>query len=194
VKLLALNCNRCGAPLEVPEKAKFVTCTFCQTQLAVQHSGGSAYTEAIEKLDELTDRLSDDVAFLKLQGDLERLDREWSEAREGLMLRDKYGKEYIPNHKNANMVKLGLSIVGGLWIFFPLGFFLLSLPIQPSVSSGLLSFFLSLIFCAPGGLLIFLGGVFAKANLKKVKVYEEARDAYEVKRRALMAEMEELSA
>ena len=57
MKLLALNCNRCGAPLEVPQKAKFITCTFCQTQLSIQRSGGAAYTEALEELGERTEQL-----------------------------------------------------------------------------------------------------------------------------------------
>ena len=72
MKLLALNCNRCGAPLEVPQKAKFITCTFCQTQLSIQRSGGAAYTEALEELGERTEQLVDDVEVLKLQGELNR--------------------------------------------------------------------------------------------------------------------------
>ena len=82
MKLLALNCNHCGAPLEVPEKANYLTCTFCQTQLSVQRSGGAAYTEALEKLDERTEQIADDVEILKLQAELDRLDREWTSGRE----------------------------------------------------------------------------------------------------------------
>ena len=42
MRLVSLNCNQCGAPLEVPEKVQFLTCGYCSARLnkaeAYQHS------------------------------------------------------------------------------------------------------------------------------------------------------------
>ena len=40
-KLLNLSCNHCGAPLQVPEETKYLTCTYCSSRLQVEHSGGT---------------------------------------------------------------------------------------------------------------------------------------------------------
>ena len=36
MRTIALQCNHCGAPLQVSESARFVTCTHCGTQLTIR--------------------------------------------------------------------------------------------------------------------------------------------------------------
>ena len=33
-----LNCNNCGAPINVPAAAKYATCAHCGTQLAIRRT------------------------------------------------------------------------------------------------------------------------------------------------------------
>ncbi len=38
MKLLALHCRNCGAPVEVPRHLRYVKCTYCQAELSVEDS------------------------------------------------------------------------------------------------------------------------------------------------------------
>ena len=202
MKLLALNCNRCGAPLEVPEKAKFVTCTFCQTQLAVQRSGGAAYTEALEKLDERTEQIADDVEILKLQAELDRLDREWTSGRERYMLANKEGVMSVP-HRSAAVIGMIISTVGGLAFtifsstmmggglglgmegpFFDVDGTQIKFDHGPSVADPFSS--ISSIFPMFGLAFVAFGLFIGFSGLKKADQYEQAQRAYEEKRRELV--------
>jgi len=68
---LKLTCNQCGESLEVPEETRFLTCTACSSQLEVHRSGSTAYTEVLEAAEPV-----------KLELELEKLDREWMEEIE----------------------------------------------------------------------------------------------------------------
>jgi DNA-directed RNA polymerase subunit RPC12/RpoP len=82
MELIALTCRHCGAPLEVPDDAKYVTCMHCGTQLVVRHRGSAAYTEKIDALDQRTDRTEDQVDDLHRRTALAELDRGWEIERE----------------------------------------------------------------------------------------------------------------
>ena len=200
MKLLALNCNHCGAPLEVPEKANYLTCTFCQTQLSVQRSGGAAYTEALEKLDERTEQIADDVEILKLQAELDRLDREWTSGRERYMLTNQEGVMSVPN-RSAAVIGMIISTVGGL-AFTTIsstvmgggpglgmdGPFVDIDGVQYEVDHGFLGHdpFPSNIFPMFGLAFVAFGLFIGFYALKKADKYEQAQRAYEEKRRELV--------
>ena len=46
-----LNCNNCGAWLEVAPSANFVTCRECGARLAVHRTSTSTYTEVLPSSD-----------------------------------------------------------------------------------------------------------------------------------------------
>lgn len=77
VQLLNLACNHCGASLQVKPGTQYVTCGYCGSQLMVHQEGGSLYTEVLSQIDARTENIQKDVQIIKLQNDLERLDREW---------------------------------------------------------------------------------------------------------------------
>ena len=187
MKLLALNCNRCGAPLEVPQKAKFLTCTFCGTQLSVQRSGGAAYTEALEELGERTEKLVDDVEVLKLQGELDRLDREWTKHREQYMVRSEEGVMVVPNQSNARLGKVILVVFG---VIFTLVSSFMALSV--TLVGGFFGL-LFMIFPFFGVGFIVLGVVTSNRHSKKAVEFEEARRAYEDERRELALRLDEIS-
>ena len=47
-QVVSVNCNHCGAPLEVPQGTHFVTCQHCGARLQIHMNGGVVYTELLE--------------------------------------------------------------------------------------------------------------------------------------------------
>mgnify|MGYP001096205623 CR=1 FL=1 len=68
MRILAITCNQCGTPLEVPEETRYLTCTACFSQLEVHCSGNATYTEvleateAIEAMQQRTDQVASNIA------------------------------------------------------------------------------------------------------------------------------------
>ena len=85
VKLIPLNCNHCGGPLEVPVDARFVTCSFCETRLAVERTNGTYSTAIIEQLDTRTESLASEVRRLHLRRDLDELEENYNRSRAKFM-------------------------------------------------------------------------------------------------------------
>jgi LSD1 subclass zinc finger protein len=168
MKLLSLTCNQCGAPLEVPEGAKFITCTHCSTRLVVQQSGGAAYTETLEAIGQRTEKIADDVETLKLQGELDRLDREWMLEREQYMVRDQHGGRRLPRRAAAGIVTAIVVGFAVLWMFMAQE--------AAAVLFGLLFIAAAVVvFCI---------------NLQKADRYERRLRQYESRRRRILSEME----
>lgn len=79
----SVRCNHCGAPLEVADSTRFVTCSFCDCQLEVKRTDSSIFTEEVERIARATDRMADSLEVIKLQNEIEQLDREWDGTRSG---------------------------------------------------------------------------------------------------------------
>ena len=173
MQLLSVTCNHCGAPLEVPESAKFVTCTHCSSRLAVQRSGGAAYTEVLEALEQRTEQIAGDVETLKLQSELDRLDREWMLERDQYMVQDKHGRRHFPG-------KAGSILVMVLMI----GFTILWMAIA-AASSPLVSLF-GLLFIA-AAVVVFI------TRLHKADEYERRRRRYERRRAQILRDVDSRS-
>ncbi len=84
----SLNCNNCGAPLEVPETAHFAKCNHCTTQLAIHRTDTATYTEKLAEVTQRADRLADELALLAYRNDLANIDRAWERDRQKMMLTD----------------------------------------------------------------------------------------------------------
>ena len=67
-----LTCNSCGAPLEVPSSANYVTCNHCSTQLTIRRQENVTFTESLERLAERTDQLTEQVENLSGQNESQR--------------------------------------------------------------------------------------------------------------------------
>src|SRR5262245_7768063 len=81
MKLISLLCNQCGAPLEVLEGTRFATCRFCSTQLAIEQTESAYFSRVLEALGRQTTEFSKDLAAVKLQQELDRLDQQWATAQ-----------------------------------------------------------------------------------------------------------------
>ena len=112
----SLLCNSCGAPLEVPDSANYVTCRHCDTNLKIHREGAAASTEAIEKLAEETAGLAEKVDRLTKESQLSNLEKEWTNHERSFMVRDKYGGEHLPTLSLAPLVMGGFVVVfGAIW-------------------------------------------------------------------------------
>jgi len=86
VNTVPLNCNHCGAPLSVPETARFVTCSHCHAQLAIHHEGAAVFTEMLGEIAERTANIEEHLDELRLEKDLERVDAAWEQERREIMV------------------------------------------------------------------------------------------------------------
>jgi primosomal protein N' len=78
LKSLTLACNHCGASLKIGVDTRFVTCAYCATQLEVRREDGAAFTSVKKAVE----NLAHDVAALKIEKQIARLDRDWKRKRE----------------------------------------------------------------------------------------------------------------
>ena len=116
VKAVAVTCNHCGAALDVPAATRFVTCTYCGTRLEVHRSGGAAFTEILQSIDQRTGQIAEDVEQIRRQNDLEQIDREWAMRREQLMVTTKHGGRTAPS-RIASVFAIAVALVfGSLWL------------------------------------------------------------------------------
>ncbi len=76
METVSVRCNSCGAPLEVGAQARFATCQFCQTQLEIKRTESSVFTEEISRIARNTDQMAESLEVIKLQNEIEMLDRE----------------------------------------------------------------------------------------------------------------------
>ena len=92
-----LTCNNCGSALDVPANVRFVSCAYCGSRLAVRRTESAAYTEVLERLDQRAELMAGDIEAIRLQNELERVDREWQMEREQWMVRNKDGSVGSPS-------------------------------------------------------------------------------------------------
>jgi hypothetical protein len=187
MELIALNCNHCGAKLKVKETAKFVTCKHCETQLAIHHGDGAAYTDVVEAanrveasakaLEEHASALGDQNEVLIVQNEIERVDREWDARRGGLMRKGKDGSTHVPTKGAA--IAIGLCAP------------LLLLPFAPLWSAGISVPWWGMAFMVSVGAFI----VWQAFGLHQQAVlYERALAAHDQERADLLAKLEGLRA
>src|SRR4051812_38004772 len=86
--LSSVACNHCGAPLEVGPTTRFVTCAHCGSKLEVHRTGSSMYTEVLEAIDQRTQKMAQDLEYIKRQSEIDRLDRDWAMRRDSYMVRN----------------------------------------------------------------------------------------------------------
>lgn len=160
MKLQSLNCNHCGAQLQVAESANFVTCSHCDAQLAIHRNDSALYTETIKQLAEQTTEIAEHVAQLAYENKLERIDEEWEEERAGYMSYDDRGKEAPP----------AIQIVGG---------------VIAMVVGAVICFFVEWPFGMFGLAFVAIGGIGAVAGGIKQQGHTRGYQAYLRRRRQI---------
>ncbi|MFC7336340.1 hypothetical protein ACFQY0_04055 [Haloferula chungangensis] len=172
MKITKVCCQGCGADLEVDEAIRFVNCNYCGAKLEVIHDATTTHTRLLEKLERQTGEMAEDLKVIRLQNDLEKLDREWDREMQGFMVTGKNGERSIPS-AGGSVVGGGVAIVFGvIWM-----------SIAGSIG-------------APGPFvlfgLVFIGfAFFGMVNgATKANRYQGAQRQMEARRRALIGEIE----
>jgi hypothetical protein len=172
MKIIDVNCNHCGATLQVDEKTRFVTCGYCNSRLAIQQSASAVFTQVLDKIEENTGHIAENLELIKRQNELEQLDREWMMSRDNLLVRGQNGRTSTPSVAGGIFALL-IGVGGGIaWTIF-------------ATSMGAPWFFTAfgiLFTCAA-----LFGGVSVMVNGGK---FDSARQSYEARRRQLTGEID----
>lgn len=172
MRLESITCNSCGAPLEVPEGANYVTCTHCDSRLAVHRTESTRFTEVI-------DDLREQVAKLTHQNEVESLDRAWEVERQSFLWTDKRGHTHVPTRTGTMIGGLMVSGFGVLWTIFAAGITSGS----PFAVAKLFPLF---------GILFVVGGIASSVYAyRKAEQYEQAHRRYRQQRAKLLRDFNE---
>ncbi|HET6573820.1 MAG TPA: hypothetical protein VFG68_09480 [Fimbriiglobus sp.] len=166
----SVSCNNCGAPLEVGPWTNYVTCGHCGSRLVVKRTGSSLYTEILEEIDRKTDAMARQLAELRYNAELERIDREWEHERQGFLSTDKHGNKHEPNTFVA--IFFGVVLIG-FGLFF-------------AVTAGSIGapFFVPLFGLAFSGFGVYI----LVTGPAKAREFQLAREAYHRRRNSLTPE------
>lgn len=116
MKVTKVCCQGCGADLDVDEGIRFVTCNFCGARLEIVHDDTVTHSKLLEKIGQQTDAMADDLKVIRLQNELERLDREWQVDSQRFMVADKHGNSRPPNAIGGIFVAVVGVVFGIFWI------------------------------------------------------------------------------
>lgn len=114
MKVTKVCCQGCGADLQIDESVRYVTCNYCHTRLEVVHDETVTHTRLLDKIERTTDRMANNLKVIELQNDLERLDREWENRRESLLVRSRDGHVSEPSSASSiasGFIALAVGIV-----------------------------------------------------------------------------------
>lgn len=177
--LESLNCNSCGAPLEVPTSAKYVKCDHCNANLKVRRSGGGTFTEAVEQLTETAEDLAQQVAKLTAHNELAELDRRWRRDAQSFMITSKNGQRRLPTEGAAMAAGIGAVVFGGLWTVMAIAITQSAPDFGPFAVA-------KFIFPAFGFAFIAFGIISAVSVSSKAQDYRRAEERYRRRRRELL--------
>jgi DNA-directed RNA polymerase subunit RPC12/RpoP len=115
MELSPVACNNCGAPLQIPAAAQYVTCQHCSSQLEVKRNESVAWTEKLEQIetiDRRTEQLVNQMAQLRFETALSRIDRWWDREEQLYMVGDQHGNRHRPNALGSVVAGCGVAVAG----------------------------------------------------------------------------------
>lgn len=170
----SVRCQNCGAPLQIQESLRYITCAHCGSELEIVRDDSTVHTEVIKAIAGELETMRTKVKVLELQAEIDRLDHQWETDRVPLMITtDKSGTKVVPTNERGAAVILGGSFVG--LFLFVIGF-------SSSKTSG---------FPIAIGTLIIIVGVLSGINImNKAKAFFAAQDQYEKRRQELTKKLE----
>ena len=171
MNLVTVRCNECGAPLETSDSARYLTCNHCGSQLSVQRTASSIFTEKLEAIEERTEAIAGSIDVIRVQNDIAQLDREWVMEREKHLVR---GKRGVHEPGAGDVIGSAVGLVVGL-IMLCAG--------MSARSGGMMTVM---------GLFIVMCGVGLVSGMGKAEKLHLARALYESRRQELQAELARL--
>jgi hypothetical protein len=170
LQAIAVACNHCGAPLQLPLGTHYANCSYCGARLEVVREGGAACTKVLDEIDDRTKRIEAGVEELNHRERLEQLDREWMLSRNQYMIQGRGGSSLPTGAAIAasvfaaifGIIWTGLAASMGAPVFFPL---------------------FGVIFV----IVAIVGGI---SGANKASGYSRAESRYEQQRRSILADMD----
>lgn len=101
MKIIEIDCGRCGAPLTPPRKMAEVECEYCGATVRVEREQETA--------PKVEPTVSPEVQKIKDQ--LRSLDKRWRRTREGFMRTDKNGRRSLPTQSAAWIMFLFAGLI-----------------------------------------------------------------------------------
>ena len=178
--ITTVACNNCGAALDVPPAARFVTCRYCGANLEVKRTPSTISTELLDRIDQRTAAMAEDLGALRRSQELEQLDHEWQLRRDGLLIRGKNGSVSEPTTVGGIVLIVFSSVAGLAWMTFA---FAITGGARAMGAPGVFSAFplFGLVFIAFG----VFGGIM---TITRATRFRAERDDYERRRASLMGE------
>lgn len=117
--MISVRCNHCGAPLEVGDRTRFVTCQFCNSQLEIKHSESAVFTEEVTRIADNTEKMAGSLEVIRLQNEIEQLDREWGLQQTA---HDAGGRNKGPQTTGQALFGMGFAVFFAVVCFGMAGF------------------------------------------------------------------------
>jgi len=111
--LAPVTCNHCGAALQVPPTARFVTCRYCNSQLEIKRNESTITTEVLQQINQNTTSMAEDLHAIRRQTELETLDRQWNQQQAALFPKNKSGT--APTAAGGIIASVIMGGFGLLW-------------------------------------------------------------------------------
>ena len=178
METISVRCNHCGAPLQISEGTRFVTCQFCHSSLEVKRTESSIFTEEVAKIAENTGRMAESLDVIELQNEIERLDREWTQKEAGYIVHGKNG----PHRPSSSLFGMAFAIFFACVCF---GIAFMMSYIAGSIHGGF-----SVIGLVPAGVGVF-AIVAAVMNMNKGAELEKAESMHQTRRAELLAKLQQ---
>lgn len=121
MELLTLQCNQCGAPVQVANKTKFAQCLHCGASLAIHRTETAAYTDVVEKISETLEDLKSETEALKAERKLQALDKSWQAQQRSFEVEDKHGRRSIPTKEGSVIAGFMVAGFGLFWTVMAVG-------------------------------------------------------------------------
>ena len=129
---ISVRCQHCGAPLQISDTLRFVTCAYCHTELEIVRDASTIHTEILSKIEASTDAMAGRLEVIEIQNELARLDHDWETWRDRNLDRMKDGSLYEPGppmHPGTGFrisMAIGVAVVVFAFLFsWPLQGYLL---------------------------------------------------------------------
>ncbi len=186
MELTQVSCNGCGAALQVPEGARFITCRYCNASLEIKRTESAIYTETLQRIDQRTAEMVEDLNAIRHEHEVERLDREWAERCVGLMSRNKDGTTSAPSMLGGIMIMI---VMGGFGLFWTImAFSITGAGREMGAPAGIS------VFPLFGVLFIIVAVVLGLASIFKALRYQQEQREYQRQREEMHARGEKESA
>jgi ABC-type phosphate transport system auxiliary subunit len=183
--LVAVRCNHCGASLRISETTRFVTCDHCRSQLAVQRTDTAIFTEAIKAIDQKTSQIAADLEAMRLQKQIETLDREWESKRAVLLAGVSMGSNGEPSEIRAKVWMILFATPGVVLMVCSLGMVISTLEVKGLHFSSFQGLFLALLGLLP----IIAGVLIGRWNATMADQFQSQRARYAKERQHLVGQL-----